>query len=777
MWGELDSRLRGERGADARRFVALSALVVALGAWALIFAGAVDDHDHLLSSFLQIAASGTAAVLLGVVARRPEPPLGPATGALAMGAAVWCATDIAWWAVTEFDLAGPAWLNLGYATGTVLYAAAVWSATRPPTAGSAAPVTRGLGVIDGILIAGGIVLWWLYTVWEPLVGGTQTTITLMLTVVDAAFLAGALLAWSRSSPSSRSAMAWVLVAAMVLTTTDVLYARAFADYSIGDLLDFGWFAASVLLAVSSFHRRGATASAGDGWSGFSRWAQAMLAPVLVIVIVAVIAVQHQRPAEHGHLYLDGAIWVLVFVLVVRQVVQIVEHRALTRRLRETAEIMRHQAEHDDLTGLLDRQAFHERVDVVLGDRRADGGTMTFLWVHLDSLGQIDDLLGTKVGDQVLRLVADRLRSLCAPADVLARCEDADFVALRPQADGSEDRWAEQARAALADVFEVDGVRIRLTCAIGILESRAEHDDSGTLLSDAAIAVADVKRQGRNRVTRHRLEPHRIGHDRRVLAQDLRTAIDEQQLRVHYQPICDLHTGHVLGCEALVRFEHPARGDIEPADFLPVAEATGLMSELAMFVLNEACATFAEDPTLGWVTVNLSESDLADPRLVDRLAATLDRTGLEPDRLLIELSERVVPAPDVIRGIERLRELGIGLALDDFGSAWTSLAQVRELAVRIVKLDRSVIEQLDAAGGAEFRALLRTVVALADVLDVVVLAEGIETERQLEECRAAGVRLGQGFLWAPALPVTAMVRYVASAGSALLDPDHRNPLRR
>lgn len=772
------SSLSGKSNTAWPRSIFVGAVAVGAVAWMLLFAGAFGGHRATASGVLQVVASGGAAVVLTMTWRRGNAPLGRAIPILAVGAALWCATDIGWWAVDEFTLGDPQWLNLGYAAATAVYAAAAWSIAGSASPGTYVhPVTRGLGFLDGVLIAAAIAVWWLFEVWEPLVGGAQAITTLVPTAADAAFLAGALACWARADSRRRPAASVLVLAAVVLATTDVFYARTFVDYSPGHVLDLGWTFVSATIAGSAFRppwtqpmRRPVARSA-------ARSLQVLLAPVLVIVVLGFTAGRHDTPIDADHRPLHLALWCLVWLLVVRECVQLAEHFMLNRRLERAAEDLRHRAEHDDLTGLLTGQAFHQRVDRALADRHNDGEELALLWIDIDSFKRVNELLGTDVGDRVLAAAAGRVRAVSHPDDLVARYYSDTFVALRSRADDDVDAWAERIRSVLADRFDIDGVHVRLTCALGLLGSATAHSDAAQLLSAASIAMTDVRHHGHNQVVRHSLADETVSDDRRQLAVDLRAAIDEDQLRVHYQPICDIRTGRVLGSEALLRFRHPSRGDLGPDQFLPVAVATGLMPELASLVLREACATFAEDPTLGWVTVNLSESDLADPRLVDRVRDVLGQTGLEPGRLLIELSERVVPQADIVRGIDRLRELGVGLALDDFGSAWTSLAQVRRLAIRLVKLDRSMIERLDGPDREQYAALVRTIVGLADVLGLVVLAEGIETEAELAECRAAGVVLGQGFLWAPALPVTALVRYVTSAGSALLDPSQVDPLAR
>lgn len=773
--------LRGERGVHTRRFVAVGALAVCLAVWGLIVAGAFGPDPRVLTAGLELTAAGVAAACLIDASRRRRPPLGTGSIFFALGALVWFAALIMQVVATGASARTFDGYQVPFVVATAILGVGCWVATgvQQPAAGVAPVVSRGLGVVDGVLIASSVAAWWLLTVWGPLHDGGSTAMVLVTTVVDGAALAGALTLWARTGKAHRPNRAYVLLALGVITVADVAHARGATDAD-GTLVAFAAFVVGVLLIAASFEVRWASILVRHEVSEVARWAQALLAPTIGVTAIALVAVDHDRhPGGTGHVFVHASVWLVVATLLIRHGLLLIDHVVLNRRLRASTEVLRRLAEHDDLTGLLDRQAFVDVVDAVLADRKADGATGAFVWVHVDGMRRINDLLGTRVGDRTLTQIARRLRDACRASDHLTRYAGDEFVILRPRVGSDTVAWAEDVSAALDDVFDVEGVKIRVTTAIGVLDFEADHHDGASLLSDAASVMGDVRTHGRNRVTVFSLTGDGEDHDVRALARDLRVGLEHKHLRVHYQPICDLETGHVLGAEALLRFEHPARGDVRPDEFLPVAAATGLMPELAMLVLDEACTAFADDPGLGTVSVNLSDADLADPRLLDWVAATLERTGLEPGRLLIELSERVNPEPDVIRGIEALRDLGVELALDDFGSAWTSLAQVQQLPIRVVKIDRWLVEIIasDHEMSDKVRGLLDVVISLADLFDLVVLAEGVETEEQRTACQELGVRLGQGFLWAPALPLTAFVRYVASVGSAELDPRATGPIAR
>lgn len=771
--------LRGERGADTRRWIGVGAAVITCGLWALVFGGALGGaKDAAVTGLVLVAAAGAAICLVGA-ARRGDRPLASGTNMFALGALVWFIATLAS-ALGGGDVASSRQGNeLAFVLATALMGFACWSVTGSSWSTSTyAGSSRHLALLDGLVIASSIALWWLFTVWEPLLGTGPTALVIGLTFVDGFAFSGALLLWSRSGTRHRPNRACILAALGLIMATDMAYARGVAD-DASALLGLGWFSVGALLIVASYEPRWTSVLLRHEVSEVARWAQALLAPTVGITVLGLVAVHNSTPASgRAGFYLNASVWLVVVAVLGRQAFLLVEHVVLNRRLRATTAVLARMAEHDDLTGLLDRQAFLDAVGVVLTDREHDGVSGAFVWVHIDGMRRMNDLLGTRVGDRVLIQVAGRLRTACHDDDHLCRYAGDEFILMRPIAGADVDAWADDVRAALDDVFDVDGVSIRVTSAIGVLEFAAGHRDATSLVSDAATTMAEVRTRGRNQITHYTLEGDGEDHDGRLLARDLRTALDNKGLRVHYQPVCDLATGAVLGAEALLRFDHPTRGEVEPDEFLPVAAATGLMPELAMLVLDESCTAFADDAGLGKVSVNLSDSDLADPRLLDWVQATLERTGLDPARLIIELSERVNPEPDVIRGIERLGALGVELALDDFGSSWTSLAQVQQLPIGVVKIDRFMVAALDADDESmePMTGMIEVVVELANLLGITVLAEGVESERQRRVCERLGVGLGQGFLWAPALPLTAFVRFVATSGATANDPRFSDPLQ-
>ncbi|KXP09438.1 hypothetical protein AXK57_11140 [Tsukamurella pulmonis] len=432
---------------------------------------------------------------------------------------------------------------------------------------------------------------------------------------------------------------------------------------------------------------------------------------------------------------------------------ITARRHAESEIRELNRRLRWRADHDDLTGLLGRAGFIERATAVVEQRRADGAVLAVLWIDLDSFKRINDSLGHKLGDQVLQVVSRRLQAASLRTDLVARLGGDEFVVLRPHVDASDptEEWAERVRAALAEGVEVDGLHVTVTCSIGLVESGATDDGITQLLIDGDLALLQAKRDGRNRTVAHSAGLRAPQQQRVALARHIRSMIDGGNIEVRYQPVLDLATGAMVGAEALTRIAGPDGEELTPADFLPHLEALGMLPDLARLVLRRACADFAGSPDLGWVSVNLASEDLADPQLPHVVESTVERSGLDPSRLILEINERVVPERHVLAATHRLIELGTRIALDDFGTGWSSLAQLRDLDLALVKIDRSVVTASTGHDDPQLEAMLDAAVAMARALDLDVIAEGIECPAEAAALAGAGAHYAQGYLWSYPIP--------------------------
>jgi diguanylate cyclase (GGDEF)-like protein/PAS domain S-box-containing protein len=418
----------------------------------------------------------------------------------------------------------------------------------------------------------------------------------------------------------------------------------------------------------------------------------------------------------------------------------------------------HQAFHDALTGLPNRALFNDRLEHALQTAARHGEPVAVLFLDLDRFKVVNDSLGHEAGDRLLIEAGERFTSCLRTGDTIARLGGDEFAILVERITGDEaQRAAERVLNELRSPFRLAGEEIFATASIGIALSAPERTTPGELLRAADVALYEAKRAGR--ATAVPYEPGMTVQSAAWIALDgdLRRAIERSELVVHYQPIVDLATHEIRTLEALLRWEHPTRGLISPIDFLPLAEETGLIEGIGTWVLEMACRHYQSwrraYPTVTprTINVNLAARQLRDPKLPICVARALAAANLAPSCLRLEIVEAALV--DDLRAtsgtLRALRELGVRLAIDDFGAGASSLASFRELSADVLKLDRSFIRPL--GGSAEDEAIVAAIAALGHRLGMRVTAEGIETEEQLAAARRAGCDSGQGFLLGRPVP--------------------------
>jgi diguanylate cyclase (GGDEF)-like protein len=396
----------------------------------------------------------------------------------------------------------------------------------------------------------------------------------------------------------------------------------------------------------------------------------------------------------------------------------------------------------------------DRLSAALGG----GYGAAVLFLDLDHFKVINDSMGHVAGDELLVAVARRLTECVRPGDTIARLGGDEFMILLeglPRLRQAA-RIAERIIQALKRPYLISGREVSISTSVGIAAHTSGYASPDDLMRRADIALYHAKASGRSVFAIFDERMNAAALKRLELENELRAAIEGGQLIVYYQPILDLRTGSVEGLEALVRWQHPRRGLVQPAEFIPLAEETGLILPLGRQVLFEACRHAArlqpanDKPPV--MSVNLSARQFAQPDLVQQVRSALDETGLAPERLKLEITESVAMA-DLERSVavlQTLRRLGVRLAIDDFGTGYSSLSYLKQLPIDTVKLDRSFIEPLgDAPSDA---AIVRAVVELSNALGLSVTAEGIETQQQLAVLRSLGCASGQGYyLGRPAPP--------------------------
>ncbi|MEM9539844.1 MAG: EAL domain-containing protein [Cyanobacteria bacterium P01_E01_bin.42] len=427
--------------------------------------------------------------------------------------------------------------------------------------------------------------------------------------------------------------------------------------------------------------------------------------------------------------------------------------------KQIEELLRHRAFYDVLTELPNRALFVERLErALLRARKNPRYKFAVLFLDLDRSKVVNDSLGHLVGDKLLIAFARLLEMFISPRDLVARFGGDEFTILLEDINGLRQatRLAEDIGGALQSPFELDGHEVFTTASIGIALSSPEYTQPEELLRNADLAMYRAKAKGRARFEIFNPTLHETALQRLQLEQDLRRALSEQEFRVFYQPIVNLRSGCLQGFEALIRWLHPQRGWIAPNQFIPVAEETGAIVEIGEWVLREACrqraqwqAKFLLDRNLR-VSVNLSGQQLKDPAFLAKLDRILAETGLDGNSLKLELTESVLmeDVDAIVIRLSQLRMRAIQLSIDDFGTGYSSLSYLQRFPVHTLKIDRSFISRMGEK--SDNLKIVETIVTLAHQLGMVAIAEGIETQKQLEQLRALKCEGGQGYLFAPPL---------------------------
>lgn len=430
---------------------------------------------------------------------------------------------------------------------------------------------------------------------------------------------------------------------------------------------------------------------------------------------------------------------------------ITEERALT-------EMLSHQALHDPLTGLANRALFDDRLSHAIARARRSGATGAVLLVDLDDFKGVNDTHGHLVGDEVLRGVAQRLAMVTRSTDSLSRFGGDEFFYLAEELNDADEagQIAERLLSVLAETFDFNGLHFRQYASVGIAVFDGDAQvGANEYVQRADLALYEAKSRGKGRFALYTPDLHQVAATRFALTQELHQARRAGDLSMHYQPIIDLASFRVVGFEALMRWQHPVRGAIAPSEFIPLAERAGQIFELGEFALREATNAAASWPIprghdAPYVTVNLSARQFEGADLVTTVADALRSSGLEPRRLIVEITESVMinETHDALRVLKELAALGVGVALDDFGTGYSSLSYLVRLEPTIIKIDRYFVSP--SFESAHNEALLEAVVSLGDRLGITMVAEGVETIAQLEQLRTLGCDCAQGFLFSPAV---------------------------
>jgi diguanylate cyclase (GGDEF)-like protein len=629
---------------------------------------------------------------------------------------------------------------------------------------SAAPGRSDL--LDTLIVVGGLLpVFWLLLI-SPLLGSDELSAALVTYIAYPVIVFALLGMMIRLAlVSGQRTMPHLLLGGWIVfeLSADIvfLYAGVEGTYVYGQPWQVMWIVSATFLAALALHpRTGVLLERRTVRPVKGTRRLYLLAASLAVPIVTILWTDLREHGDRTVLVSVTVALILVVLLSLRLSGLMVDNAAQLRvqvELQHLTDDLAHQALHDPLTGLGNRVLFAERADYALAQRVTESSrAAAMLLLDLDDFKTVNDTFGHEAGDRVLIEVSRRLECVTRHGEGVFRLGGDEFAFVLAHARLSDAlRLADRITAALAHPYDLGPRQIYPVASIGIAIA-LDGQDRSTLLAQADMAMYDGKSRTSTLPAVYDPVLHHQSLERHQLERDLREAVGRGELRVLYQPLVHLASNDMVGVEALLRWEHPTRGTVSPLEFIPLAETNGAILEIGDWVLEEALRQLRIwDLTRGdgrlYISVNVSPRQLADPEFVARVGAVLARSGLDPSRVNLEITERAfgVDAEDMILRLHELKDLGVSLAIDDFGTDYSSLSHLRRLPVDILKIDKSFVSGI-ASEPAEW-ALTAAIIRLAAGLDKTTVAEGIETGGQLAHLRSLHVELGQGYLFAPPLP--------------------------
>jgi diguanylate cyclase (GGDEF)-like protein len=431
------------------------------------------------------------------------------------------------------------------------------------------------------------------------------------------------------------------------------------------------------------------------------------------------------------------------------------------RRQASASAAEYLSTYDPLTGLLNRRSFTKQAEIVVAAHAAGGPSYSVLFVDLDRFKTINDTLGHSIGDRILSIIASRMTAAVQNDDLLARFGGDEFVVMHMKEVGTRttEALAQQIIAAVSEPILLDGQELQVGASIGFATPAHVTEPLDTTLSHADVAMYRAKADGGDRSCQFEPEMAEALRLKMELERDLRTALRRNQLQLLYQPVVDLSRHRIVGFEALLRWHHPTRGTIAPDDFIPIAEETGLIVAIGEWVLRQACAAAVTWPDGIRVAVNLSPMQFERGNLCAAVSAALQASGLEPQRLELEVTETLLFArrDQTMATFAQLQAIGVRMAMDDFGTGFSSLGNLKDFEFDKVKIDKSFIQTL--AKEVKNDAIVGSIIYLASRVGMTTTAEGVETELQLDQIRHTGINEVQGFFFGKPMACDAVLEAI------------------
>lgn len=579
----------------------------------------------------------------------------------------------------------------------------------------------------------------------------------------------------------RAIYGWLLTGVIVWSLGDLclalMYEGIMVDPGFGSMFDLIWPAAFVAIVVAT---RATVGQFSIGVEDVAPQQSQGMGPLVVYIMAPLLL--HIALYQYGmpeFEFREARADLVLALTAVLGLMTLAYHRTLRRENSKLADqevlakqVLAHQAFHDELTGLPNRNLFRDRLRLAIADSSRYQTKCGVLFCDLDQFKAINDSLGHEAGDQALITAAERLQASIRRKDTVARLGGDEFAIIVQDMHRGIDaaHLAEKLLAALEEPFMLGQKSHVLTASIGIAIYPDDSEEEEVLLKHADTAMYQAKLHGRNTYRLFTDAMNEAAEERLAIEQGLRSGLIEDRFRIYYQPIVALESGQVVAFEALLRWNHPQRGYVSPVNFLDVAEQTGLILPIGRWVLKTACSWVAQLGSNGGVlpsvSVNMSARQFRDPTLVQEIADTLHSTGLDPSRLQLEVTESLaLTVASTAAMLKQLQKLGVRISIDDFGTGYAALSHLQDLPVDIVKIDRSFVKGIEIGSVSE--AIVLAIVNMARALDFYVVAEGVETESELEVVRQSRCHAVQGYYLCKPQPAQELEKRLATGEPGFL----------